>query len=259
MTSTPARIASCVRRAASSTAARVFRSAVLISRTSRPFPRRAARNACSCSRPRTMSASRVESAKRGRSTRRASRARSSSVRWTQAVKATSAEGDRGRKRATGRSGVLLTGAYSSKIDALRFPSESSDRLTVAMRHSEDQRRSAWKRDLYRRFCAELAADQQSDAFFKIFYSDIRRSPIAIIGLNPGGNPANPDELQRASTFYDRDEHDYVDCKYPLAVKMRNFLLRSGIAADDDAIRAIPKLNVIFHRSVSLATDRKSVV
>jgi hypothetical protein len=122
-----------------------------------------------------------------------------------------------------------------------------------MKHSEDQRRSAWKRDLYRRFCAELAPDQRSDAFFKIFYSDIRRSQVAIIGLNPGGNPAKPDELQRASTVYDRNEHDYVDCKYPLAVKMRNFLLRSGIAADDDGIRAIPKLNVIFHRSVSLAT------
>src|SRR5713226_10424021 len=106
---------------------------------------------------------------------------------------------------------------------------------------------AWKQSVYDRFRSLLPADTQSDAFFKIFYSDIRPAPIAIVGLNPGGDPLRPPHFA-ASRFYENNEHDYVDCSYRIAGRMRDFLLRSGIAPALDDIRAIPKLNVIFHRS-----------
>jgi hypothetical protein len=45
-----------------------------------------------------------------------------------------------------------------------------------------------KRSLYETFRASLPESLRDDRFFKIFYSDVRPSRIAIIGLNPGGDP-----------------------------------------------------------------------
>ena len=105
-----------------------------------------------------------------------------------------------------------------------------------------------KRAMYDRFKASLPASEQHDRYFKIFYSDVRPSPLVIVGLNPGGDPDNPGSLQSKSTLYEHGEHDYVDCDYPIAVKMRGLLLETGAATDLEAIRSIPKVNVVFHRS-----------
>jgi hypothetical protein len=107
-----------------------------------------------------------------------------------------------------------------------------------------------KRIAYEAFRASLPVALQDDRFFAIFYSDIRPSPIAVIGLNPGGDPAVPSSIRRVSTLYEHDEHEYVDMNYPIAMKMRDLLVRSGAAANITEIRGIPKFNVIFHRSAS---------
>ena len=107
-----------------------------------------------------------------------------------------------------------------------------------------------KRALYGQFRAALPSNLQDDRYFKIFYSDVFRSGIAIVGLNPGGDPDSPADLQSASLFYEKGEHDYADCDYPIARKMRELFDRAGLATGTDAIRRYPKLNVVFHRSRS---------
>lgn len=107
-----------------------------------------------------------------------------------------------------------------------------------------------KQNLENRFFALLPSVQRSSAAIKIFYSNISPSPVALIGFNPGGSPEKLSTQFSSSHFYERGEHDYVDCEYPLARKMRNFLLESGIASSLDSIRQIPKINLIFHRSRS---------
>lgn len=105
-----------------------------------------------------------------------------------------------------------------------------------------------KRAVYEAFKGALPADKRDDRFFKVFYSDIRPSPVAVIGLNPGGDPEEPHTLQSASLFYEASEHDYVDCNYVLAKRMRRFLAQSGLAPSVEGVRSIPKTNVVFHRS-----------
>ncbi len=105
------------------------------------------------------------------------------------------------------------------------------------------------------FSESLPNEQRTERHFKIFDSSIQRSPLAIVGLNPGGDPDAPTELHSSSQWFERGEHDYVDCDYPLARKMRQFLLGAGIVRDVEEIRQIPKLNVLFHRSKDIAQLR----
>lgn len=105
-----------------------------------------------------------------------------------------------------------------------------------------------KRKAYAAFREALPPALQDDRFFKIFYSDIVPSDVLVIGLNPGGDPGRPETIDAASLFFERGEHDYVDCDYKLARKMRELFERAGLATSADAIRRIPKINVVFHRS-----------
>lgn len=105
--------------------------------------------------------------------------------------------------------------------------------------------------MYGSFRASLPLELRDDRHFKIFYSAIARAPVAIIGLNPGGDPNRDRPFASASAWFEHREHDYVDCDYPLARKMRELLRESGLVADLEGIRAIPKLNVLFHRSRSI--------
>lgn len=107
-----------------------------------------------------------------------------------------------------------------------------------------------KRRVYQAFRQSLPAKLREDRYFKVFYSDIMPARVVIIGLNPGGDPNNPEELKSASLFFENGEHDYVDCDYVLARKMRVLLDRSGLGSSRDAIGRIPKINVVFHRSKS---------
>ena len=89
-------------------------------------------------------------------------------------------------------------------------------------------------------------------FYSIFYSQVDPSPLLIIGFNPGGDPDSWDESALASrSFYENGEHEYVDCHYPIAVAMREFLLKIGSINSEDLLRRIPKTNLIFRRSRSM--------
>jgi hypothetical protein len=91
-------------------------------------------------------------------------------------------------------------------------------------------------------------------YYSIFYSSIQRSPLLILGWNPGGNPENWDEAQLASrTFYENGEHEYVDCHYKLAVAMRGLLMSVLGMSNAEEIRSIPKSNLIYRRSTGQGT------
>ena len=87
--------------------------------------------------------------------------------------------------------------------------------------------------------------------YAIFYSQILRSSLMIIGHNPGGNP---DECGPQSLKIEEGFHDYVNNaearegdRYPLATAMRGYLTRVlGIGLND--LRRIPKINLVFRRS-----------
>lgn len=86
--------------------------------------------------------------------------------------------------------------------------------------------------------------------YSIFYSQVNPSPIMILGYNPGGNPEGWDESKLASTsFYEHREHEYVDCRYRIALVMSEFL-EKVLDIEKECIREIPKTNLIFRRSVS---------
>jgi len=86
-------------------------------------------------------------------------------------------------------------------------------------------------------------------FYSIFYSGIFPCKWMVIGFNPGGDPDTWHESALASrSFYENDEHEYVDCHYPLAVAMRAFLIDVLNLGSVNAVRHIPKTNLIFRRS-----------
>jgi hypothetical protein len=89
------------------------------------------------------------------------------------------------------------------------------------------------------------------ARYKIFYSQLVRADLLVLGINPGGDPKKPEELMSASTtYYENWEHDYVDCvdpRYTLKHAMFPFL-KNILNTNKEAIRLIPKTNLIFRRS-----------
>jgi len=90
---------------------------------------------------------------------------------------------------------------------------------------------------------------QERRFYSIFYSKVEPSRIMVLGYNPGGDPDNWDESLLASrSYYENDEHEYVDCHYPLAIAMRDFLTSALDLSDVARIRSVPKTNLIFRRS-----------
>ena len=88
--------------------------------------------------------------------------------------------------------------------------------------------------------------------YSIFYSQVNPSSLLILGFNPGGNPDTWDESALASpAFYENGEHEYVDCHYPIAVSMRQFLKDVDLIRSDEELRSIPKTNIVFRRSRSM--------
>jgi hypothetical protein len=112
--------------------------------------------------------------------------------------------------------------------------------------------SSFMQLLDERFRAASGLRERRD--YSIFYSSIQPSLLMILGWNPGGNPETWDESQLASkTFYENGEHEYVDCHYRLAVAMRSFLVTVLDLSSPEAIRSIPKSNLIFRRSTGQGT------
>lgn len=93
-------------------------------------------------------------------------------------------------------------------------------------------------------------------FYKIYYSSVGQCEVLILGINPGGNPLTerPSELISASTsYYEKGEHDYVDCKYKAALMMLPLLLKV-FDGSEQSVRRTVKTNLSFRRSAS--TDPK---
>ena len=108
-------------------------------------------------------------------------------------------------------------------------------------------------DFMRRLDSEYRARSELNErrFYSIFYSRIVPSSTLVLGFNRGGTPEDWEETKLASTaYYDNWEHEYVDCDYPIAVAMRDFLPKVLSLAGTKDIRRIPKTNLIFRRSSS---------
>jgi len=91
--------------------------------------------------------------------------------------------------------------------------------------------------------------------FKLFYSHLHAFPAMVLGLNPGGDPADPGLVHGASDrLYDRYEHDYLfyrnDSWYALARPMSHFLSEVMGTRRVDVLRQIPVSNVVFRRSAA---------
>lgn len=84
-------------------------------------------------------------------------------------------------------------------------------------------------------------------FYSIFYSRITQSPLMILGINPGGDPATWAMPDGADEFCTQWQHDYVDERYPIQAAMLP-LLMSTLQIDADIVRRIPKTNMVFRRS-----------
>lgn len=101
------------------------------------------------------------------------------------------------------------------------------------------------RDIERRF--QQASDLHCLNEFAIFYSRIDPAPLLVLGLNPGGSPADSDLQAASRTFFEDFEHDYVDCSYPIQKVMLPFLMYV-LNATREQIRHVPKSNLAFRRS-----------
>lgn len=119
------------------------------------------------------------------------------------------------------------------------------------------------RDLETRYKKRSALRDRSQ--YKIFYSSVRPAKILVLGINPGGNPAeimpdgmnlknSSDGLKRGSAsdgFYENDEHDLLDCSW----RENNIvkLLIPLVGGKREAIRRhVVKTNVAFRRSSKTA-------
>lgn len=87
-------------------------------------------------------------------------------------------------------------------------------------------------------------------FYSIFYSRIDPSPLMILGINPGGNPAAWAMPPGTDEFCTRWQHDYVDERYPIQAAMLPLLV-STLGIEPDLVRRIPKTNMVFRRSASM--------
>ena len=90
----------------------------------------------------------------------------------------------------------------------------------------------------------------SRELFKIYYSRIYKSPLLILGFNPGGM-VGPEYKRASDGYYENGAHDYLqfenDPGYKIAGPMMQILrpLAQKLAID---VATIPKTNLIFRRS-----------
>ena len=93
---------------------------------------------------------------------------------------------------------------------------------------------------------ERSGLQERD-FDSIFYSRIPPSPLMILGINPGGNPATWSMPADADEFCSDWQHHDVDERYPIQAVMQP-LLQRVLGIDNAILRRIPKTNMVFRRS-----------
>lgn len=83
--------------------------------------------------------------------------------------------------------------------------------------------------------------------YSIFYSRFQRSPLLILGINPGGDPTDLG-YPKTHPFHENWHHEYVDEHYTIANVMRPALVAALGAKSAEDLRGIPKANVVFNRS-----------
>jgi len=116
--------------------------------------------------------------------------------------------------------------------------------------------SSFMQDLEQRY--QAASGLQDRAFYKIFYGPVRPAPVLLLGINPGGDPAEVAEgaLKRkngldsaaSAAFYENDECDLLDCNWPENTGLKKLLLPL-FDGDENRIRAeVVKTNLAFRRS-----------
>ena len=115
---------------------------------------------------------------------------------------------------------------------------------------------AFMRDLEKRY--KKTSGFVNRAQYKIFYGPVHSAPILVLGINPGGDPANtePDgskhktgEVAAASAgFYESGEHDVLDCEWKENKGLKKLLVPL-LNGDEAAIRSkVVKTNLAFQRS-----------
>lgn len=115
---------------------------------------------------------------------------------------------------------------------------------------------AFMRDLEERY--KKKSGLVSRAEYKIFYGSVHSAPILVLGINPGGDPANTEpngskhktgEVAAASAgFYESGEHDVLDCDWKENRGLKKLLVPL-LNGDETAIRSrVVKTNLAFRRS-----------
>lgn len=116
--------------------------------------------------------------------------------------------------------------------------------------------SPFMQDLEQRY--QAASGLHDRAFYKIFYGPVRPAPVLLLGINPGGDPAEVAEgaLNRkdgqdsaaSAAFYEQDECDLLDCNWPENTGLKKLLVPL-FGGDESRIRAeVVKTNLAFRRS-----------
>ena len=112
------------------------------------------------------------------------------------------------------------------------------------------------KDLERRY--QMVSGLQDRSAYKIFYGPVRPAPVMILGINPGGDPANvvADSLQQKNGmdsaasigFYENEECDLLDCNWSENRGLMKLLVPL-FNGDQAMIRSsVVKTNLAFRRS-----------
>jgi hypothetical protein len=105
---------------------------------------------------------------------------------------------------------------------------------------------------------QAASGLPNRSHYKIFYGPVRPGHLLVLGINPGGAPKETSADGRTHTngtiaaasasYYENNEHDLLDCKWPENDGLLK-LLRPLSGGDDALIRSrIVKTNLAFRRS-----------
>ncbi|MCX6546727.1 MAG: hypothetical protein NTW40_01590 [Acidobacteria bacterium] len=116
--------------------------------------------------------------------------------------------------------------------------------------------SSFMQDLEQRY--QAASGLNDRAFYKIFYGPVRPAPVLLLGINPGGDPAevaegavkqkNGSDSAASAGYYENDECDLLDCDWRENTGLKKILLPL-FEGDENRIRAeVVKTNLAFRRS-----------
>ena len=115
---------------------------------------------------------------------------------------------------------------------------------------------AFMKDLEQRY--QGGSGLQDRSAYKIFYGPVRPAPVMVLGINPGGDPADvvAGSLQRRNGldsaasigFYEHEESDLLDCNWPENRGLMKLLVPL-FDGDQEMIRTgVVKTNIAFWRS-----------